>query len=48
MGADILAWTLMVAGVAIHRIEAICVKKYNEKHGKGGFIFTSVLSFVDI
>jgi drug/metabolite transporter (DMT)-like permease len=48
MGEDfnILAWLLMIAGVAIHRIEAISIKKYNEKHGKGGFIFTAILSFV--
>ena len=43
---NILAWLLMIAGVAIHRIEAISIKKYNEKHGKGGFIFTAILSFV--
>ena len=43
---NVLAWLLMIAGVAIHRIEAISIKKYNEKHGKGGFIFTAILSFV--
>ena len=35
MNEGVLARILMVAAVAIHRIEAICVKQYNEKHGKG-------------
>lgn len=36
---------LMILGIFIHKIEGVFTKKYGTKHNKGGFVFTSIISF---
>ena len=39
-----IALLLILASRIIYRFEGVCVKKYNEKHGKGGFIFNAIFT----
>lgn len=39
-----MAVLLIAAGMLIHQLESIFIKKYNQKHTKGGFLFTAVTS----
>lgn len=41
----VFAIFLMILGRFIHKIEGIFTKKYGIKHKKGGFVFTSIISF---
>lgn len=41
----VFAIFLMILGLFIHRIEGVFTKKYGTKHDKGGFVFTSIISF---
>ncbi len=40
----ILAYSLMLVRIVIHKFEGVFMKKYNTKHSKGGFLFTAIVS----
>lgn len=39
-----MAVLLTVVGMLIHQMESVFIKKYNQKHTTGGFLFTAVIS----
>ncbi len=41
---QLAAMLLLVLCTFIHQLEGVFIKKYNSKHDKGGFIFTSLVS----
>ena len=40
----VIVMLLAVLSSSVHLIEGVLIKKYNEKHDKGGFIFTAIVS----
>ena len=44
MGSSILAMLLLLGSKAVHQVESVSIKKYNQKHSGGGLIFTSLVS----
>lgn len=41
----ILGFSLIVLSAATHLVEGVLIKEYNKRHEKGGFVFTSLVSF---
>lgn len=41
----VLAIFLMVLNICIHKIEGVFTKKYGERNTRGGFVFSSMISF---
>lgn len=39
-----MAVCLIVAGMVLHQLESVFIKRYNQKHTKGGFLFTALTS----
>lgn len=40
----VIVMLLSFLSSAVHLLEGILIKKYNEKHNKGGFVFTAIVS----
>lgn len=43
--AKTIALILILLRSCIYKLEGVLVKKYNQKHGKGGFIFNAIFTF---
>ena len=44
MTTTIIALLLATVGTGVHQVEGVMIKKYNEKHIGGGFIFNALIS----
>lgn len=43
MGSTMLGFAIVLGGLMAHQFEAMIVKKYGAKHGKGGMFFNAIL-----